>query len=72
MTDLILREWNQKRIRIREDRYVCLTDMAKASGRELKAWLRTDSSKSYLEALSRSVKKSTDQLVIKIKTGLLL
>jgi KilA-N domain/P63C domain len=52
MADLILREWAGKRIRIREDRYVRLTDMAKASGKNMADFFRLDKTKSYLEALS--------------------
>lgn len=69
MTDLILREWDGKRIRIREDRYVCLTDMAKASGKLLGDWLRLESTKSYLQALSRSMGIPIDQLTQKVTTG---
>lgn len=70
MADLILREWNNKRIRIREDRYVSLTDMAKASGKQYKHWIRSASSKSYLETLSRSVRIRTDLLIEVVSTGL--
>lgn len=52
MADLILREWDGKRIRIRADRYVCLTDMAKASKKKFQDWFRLESAKSYLSALS--------------------
>lgn len=69
MTELILREWDGKRIRIREDRHVCLTDIAKASKKDFKAWYRTDSAKSYLATLSRLVNIDTDLLIQKITTG---
>jgi hypothetical protein len=68
MADLILREYNGKKIRIREDRYVCLTDMAKASGKEFKRWYALESSKSYLGKLSTVVGKSVLDL-IEIKRG---
>jgi KilA-N domain len=46
------KNYNGRAIRIREDKYVCLTDMAVASGKRLNNWIQTDKSKSYLEALS--------------------
>ena len=52
MSDLIIREFNNQTIRIREDKYVCLTDMAKASGKLFADWVRLKSTKSYLETLS--------------------
>jgi hypothetical protein len=58
MANLILREWNERRIRIREDRYVSLTDMAKASGKQFKRWYGLESSKLYLEKLSVKVGKT--------------
>lgn len=48
----IIKSWNDKQIRIRADRYVSLTDMAKATGKRLNDWVRLESSKSYLEELS--------------------
>jgi len=45
--------WNDFSIRIRtEDRYVCLTDMAKATGKLYADWARLTKTKSYLETLS--------------------
>ena len=43
--------------------------MCKASGRELKAYLRTNQTKEFLAELSRSVNIFTDQLVQIINTG---
>ena len=48
----IIKSYQGKSIRIREDKYVCLTDMATASGKRLNNWMQTDKSKSYLETLS--------------------
>jgi|GEM_PF-1516654 len=60
----VLKEYNGRQIRIRpSDRYVSLTDMAQASGKRLNNWLRSKSTKSYLEALSGSTRKSADQLI---------
>jgi hypothetical protein len=46
------KNYNGRTIRIREDKYVCLTDMAVASGKRLSNWTQTDKAKSYLETLS--------------------
>lgn len=48
----IIKEWNNRTIRVREDRYVSLTDMAQASGKLFADWRRTKSTESYLETLS--------------------
>ena len=65
MTDLsTFREWNNRKIRIRpEDRYVCLTDMAKAVGKEFKHWNSLDGTKSYLAVFSKKVGIPTDKLL---------
>ena len=55
----IIKSWNDRTIRIRDDRYVNLTDMAQATGKEVKAWNRLDATKSYLERLSIVVNIST-------------
>ena len=44
-------------------RYVCLTDMATASGKQLYGWSRTDKAKSYLETLSAVTQKSVTELL---------
>jgi hypothetical protein len=66
MTNLI-KSWNNKAIRIRSDRYVSLTDMAQASGKLFADWNRLNSTKSYLETLSRSMQIPIDVL-IQVKT----
>lgn len=50
-------------IRIREDRYVCLTDMAKANNRKVAQWLLLSSTKTYIEALVQVVGKPTSVLL---------
>lgn len=55
MADLILKQWDNFGIRIREDRYVSLTDMARASGKKVKDWTKTAQTKSYLNELSSVV-----------------
>jgi hypothetical protein len=51
MTTLV-RSWNSQTIRQREDGYVCLTDMAKSTGKKFSHWNQLDSSKNYLNVLS--------------------
>ena len=68
MTNLI-KSWNDRAIRIRSDRYVSLTDMAQAANKLFGGWNRLDSTKSYLETLSRSMQKSIDVLVQVQTTG---
>lgn len=53
MNDLILREFNGKTIRHREDGYFCLTDMAKATGKQLNDWTRLSSTIDLLSAYTR-------------------
>lgn len=49
----IIKVWNANNIRIDPDnRYVCLTDMAKASGKLLGNWNQLDITKEYLSTLS--------------------
>lgn len=63
MANSIVRDWNGKGIRIRADRYVCLTDMASASKKRFAQWYRLDTTKSYLEVLSVNVGIPTFKLV---------
>jgi hypothetical protein len=68
MADIILREWNERKIRIREDRYVSLTDMAKASGKLFKNWNKLDSTKAYVGKLSGVVNIPPHD-IIQVKQG---
>lgn len=67
MTNLI-KSWNDRTIRIRGDRYVSLTDMAQASGKQFGHWNNLKSTKSYLDTLSRSIHIAIDDLV-QVKTN---
>ena len=75
MTDNIIKSWNDRTIRIREDRYVCLTDMAQASGKNINDFLRLNKTKSYLEALSTvtgnpvTAQNQGFQALIEVKKG---
>lgn len=59
----IIKTWNNRKIRIRHDRYVNLTDMAQACGKRFSDWNRLVSAKSYLETLSGSVQIPVDRLI---------
>ena len=63
-----IKSWNDRQIRIREDRYVCLTDMAQAVGKLFGDWSRLKSTKSYLTTLSGVIRVPVTQLV-QIKQG---
>jgi phage antirepressor YoqD-like protein len=61
----LIKNWNDRAIRIRSDRYVSLTDMAQATGKRVNNWLRLDSTKSYLSALeSVTHLRATDLLQV--------
>jgi hypothetical protein len=51
MSELILRDWNGKSIRHREDGFMSLTDMCQAGGKLFGGWMRLESTKEYLEVL---------------------
>jgi len=51
MPNIIQRNWNGRTIRQREDGFICLTDMAKANGKEFRDWNRLDSTQEYLKLL---------------------
>jgi hypothetical protein len=51
----LIKNWNDRSIRIRSDHYVSLTDMAQASGKQFGHWNNLKSTNSYLETLSRSI-----------------
>lgn len=66
---MLTKLWNQKTIRIREnDRYVCLTDIAKATGKFLADWNRLNGTTEYLQALERAMRIPIAEL-IDIKRG---
>jgi phage antirepressor YoqD-like protein len=54
MTNLI-KNWNDRAIRIRSDRYVSLTDTAQATGKNLGHWLENKATHSYLNVMSTKV-----------------
>lgn len=62
-TTSLIKSYQGKNIRIREDKYVCLTDMASAVNKRVPDWYRLKGTESYLSTLSQAVQ---------IRTGLLL
>lgn len=66
----IIRSWNGRTIRIRKDRYVSLTDMAQATGKQFGHWHDTKSAKSYLETLSAAIGLPITELVQSKRGGI--
>lgn len=59
----IIKKWNGRTIRVRDDRYVSLSDMAQASGKLFGDWKRLKSTESYLTTLSGSMQIPIDRLI---------
>ena len=66
----IVRSWNGKAIRQREDGYLSATDMCQACGKQIKHWNENKSTHEYLEALSTDVGIPTTELIITIQGGI--
>ena len=65
----ITKLWNGNVVRIRpEDRYVCLTDLAKASGKFLADWKKLKGTKTFLRELSSDMNILITELV-QVKQG---
>ncbi|WP_414575174.1 KilA-N domain-containing protein [Anabaena sp. CCY 9402-a] len=65
----IIRGWNGRVVRQREDGYMSLTDMAQACGKRLNNWSQLESTKSYLVALSTCTGIPADVLINTIVYG---
>ena len=65
----LIKNWNDRAIRIRSDRYVSLTDMAQASGKLFGHWNNLKSTKSYLQALESVIGIAITDLVQVIQGG---
>jgi hypothetical protein len=66
----IIKSWNGKTIRICQNHYVSLTDMAIAGGKRFPDWYRLNSTKSYLTKLSSVIEVASNQLVIVQQGGI--
>lgn len=67
---IVLRSFRENHIRIRpEDRYVCLTDMAKATGKLLADWTRLKKTESYLNTISAVMGIPITEMVQTIQGG---
>ena len=64
-----IKSWNDRNIRIRSDRYVSLTDMAQATGKQFGHWNNLKSTKSYLKALESVIQIAITDLVQVIQGG---
>lgn len=71
----LIKSWDNKKIRIRKDRYVSLTDMAQATGKQVNDFVRLKQTQSYLDALSRKTgipvmtEQQGVQTLLEIKKG---
>lgn len=65
----LIKNWNDRAIRIRSDRYVSLTDMAQASSKLFADWNKLKSTKNYLKTLSSVMQISTTDLLQVIQGG---
>jgi KilA-N domain len=68
MNSSIIRSWNGRTIRQREDGYLSATDMCQACGKLFGDWNRLSSSNAYLEALSSDMGIPISQIV-EVKKG---
>jgi hypothetical protein len=69
MTNLIIREFNGKKIRHREDGFMSLTDMCQATGKRFSNWYQLDSTKEYLKALQSKHYCDRSNAPIEVSTG---
>jgi KilA-N domain. len=63
MSTIVLHDYNGFAISQESNGYVSLTDMAKASGKLVADYLRLDTTKAYLEALSMDINTPVSALV---------
>ena len=69
MSNLILRDWNGKSIRHREDGFMSLTDMCQAGGKLFAHWHTLKSTQEYLEAISEKYYRDHDNTPIETSAG---
>ena len=70
MSNLIVREWNGRTIRQREDGYMSATDMAQANGKKVNHWLSLKSTNEFLESFSSVTAIPVTELVQVFQGGL--
>lgn len=63
MSTIVLHDYNGFTISQESNGYVSLTDMAKAAGKQVNDYLRLDTTKAYLEALSMDINTPVSALV---------
>ena len=69
MSNLILRDWNGKSIRHREDGFMSLTDMCQAGGKLFGNWSRLQSTQEYLMVLAEKHYSDMNSGPIEINEG---
>lgn len=70
MNSIIIRSWNNKTIRQREDGYLSATDMCQACGKLFGHWNELSSTKDYLKALQTKHYRNHDNAqLVESKTG---
>ena len=69
MPNLILRDWNGKSIRHREDGFMSLTDMCQAGGKLFGNWSRLQSTQEYLMVLTEKHYSDLNSGPIEVKEG---
>jgi hypothetical protein len=67
MNLILVHDWQGQSIRQREDGYVCLTDMAKASGKRVGDYFGLDCTKEYIDALAQDLCLLPATLVTKVR-----
>lgn len=69
MTDLIIRDWNDKSIRQREDGFMSATDMCTAGGKLFGHWHTLKTTREYLDALEAKHYRDRDNGPIEVNQG---
>lgn len=69
MSNLILRDWNGKSIRHREDGFMSLTDMCQSGGKLFAHWHTLKSTQEYLDAISEKYYRDHDNTPIETSAG---
>ena len=65
----VVKSYKGRAIRIREDKYVCLSDMATASGKRLNNWIQLQSTSEYLSAFELATGEPVAML-LEIENGI--
>ena len=69
ITNLIICEFNGKKIRHREDGFMSLTDMCQATGKQISDWYRLNGTKDYLKVLQAKHYADSPSAPIEVNNG---